>query len=128
MVVIDRRKSRGVAGVLGLLLGCLALGCEAPTKLLGSNDERMVYLVLSADPEDGDSTLYALVVGGTDEAQLRYANVTTFSMRRVVDGATFDWQVVPGLGVWRSRAVDLRRWQTYDSGGTGVLDVLAGGT
>ena len=75
------------------LLWCSTSGCDSSAKLLGSTDEPIVYLVLSADPLGPDSALYAVAAAGTKSAQMVYGTVDAIAMTRRSDGAIYDWRV-----------------------------------
>ena len=82
--------------VLALLA---ATACDKPVSLLGNTKEPSLYLVLSADPEGADSSLYGLLGNTTDSAQLRYRSVEKIELRRRSDGALYGWLVLPRNGV-----------------------------
>lgn len=99
-ILFRRRRCHAAIG-LAILLGA----CESAAPLLGSSPEPALYLVLSREPdfdapplEPVTGDLFALLVTmGTPEHSI-YRSAEQFVMRRVSDGAVFDWTSVPRSG------------------------------
>lgn len=96
-----RRSARSTA-IVATVFCVLGLGCDGASRLAGTSNRSLLYLVLSPPPPIGlDSAVYAIWATSGPPASADYRSAQVFELTRRSDGAAFLWNAKVPSGTIR---------------------------